>query len=285
MSASAVDVPECPVCLETLTAPILQCQGGHSLCSACSSALAPPNCPICRKPMTSMRNWTLEDIIEKAASAARAAAARGAPARAVKRACANAAAGCAYVFTAARDAEDHGRECIFRDMLCPLNAAFNNCFWIGKLKQMMDHFKQKHPSNCLVPGSETEVRGVREGHSARNVWLVAQGNMHFIVSMKTDPDGVDWVVQHIGSKKNANLYIYEIHVISKQDAARRAVFAERCTSDAEAADASFGAGRCAALPPRLVPHFAREGTLAFRFSVRKMPPAALAPNITNLTLV
>lgn len=64
-SRMSVNVPECPVCLDTLTAPILQCQGGHSLCSGCSRSLVPPNCPTCRKPMTTMRNWTLEDIIEK----------------------------------------------------------------------------------------------------------------------------------------------------------------------------------------------------------------------------
>lgn len=64
-SAMASNLPECPVCLETMSAPIFQCQSGHSLCNTCTTSLMPPVCPICRLPMTQMRNWQLEEIVLK----------------------------------------------------------------------------------------------------------------------------------------------------------------------------------------------------------------------------
>lgn len=60
-----MELPECPVCMETMSSPIFQCQSGHSLCNSCTNTLCPPICPICRQPMTQMRNWQLEDIIAK----------------------------------------------------------------------------------------------------------------------------------------------------------------------------------------------------------------------------
>lgn len=65
MGIAAIELPECPVCLEVMSSPIFQCQSGHSLCNTCTSNLCPPNCPICRQPMTQMRNWQLEDLISK----------------------------------------------------------------------------------------------------------------------------------------------------------------------------------------------------------------------------
>ncbi|VVD04531.1 unnamed protein product, partial [Leptidea sinapis] len=58
-------VPECPVCLNAMTVPIYQCTTGHSLCNDCTQKLSPPNCPICRQLITHMRNWALEEMIEK----------------------------------------------------------------------------------------------------------------------------------------------------------------------------------------------------------------------------
>lgn len=63
--AAAVNLTECPVCMENMFAPIFQCQTGHSLCKSCTESLDPSVCPICRQAMTQMRNWHLEEIIVK----------------------------------------------------------------------------------------------------------------------------------------------------------------------------------------------------------------------------
>lgn len=65
MGPVAVELPECPVCMDIMSAPIYQCQSGHSLCNSCTKVLVPSICPICRQPMTQMRNWQLEDLISK----------------------------------------------------------------------------------------------------------------------------------------------------------------------------------------------------------------------------
>lgn len=47
--ASGLDLPslfECPVCMDYALPPILQCQSGHIVCSACRSKLS--TCPTCR---------------------------------------------------------------------------------------------------------------------------------------------------------------------------------------------------------------------------------------------
>ena len=58
------DLLECPVCIEPiLSAPIHQCTNGHVVCNGCIAKLS--NCPICRNDSTLIRNFMLEEIIEK----------------------------------------------------------------------------------------------------------------------------------------------------------------------------------------------------------------------------
>ena len=58
------DLLECPVCIEPiLSAPIHQCTNGHVVCNGCIAKLS--NCPICRNDSTLVRNFMLEEIIEK----------------------------------------------------------------------------------------------------------------------------------------------------------------------------------------------------------------------------
>lgn len=58
-----LDQLECPVCNDTLRAPIFMCNGGHSICTDCRSRLS--HCPLCRKIMKNIRNYALESISEK----------------------------------------------------------------------------------------------------------------------------------------------------------------------------------------------------------------------------
>ena len=55
---------ECPVCIEPLlSVPVHQCINGHVVCNGCIAKLN--NCPICRSDSTLVRNFMLEEIIEK----------------------------------------------------------------------------------------------------------------------------------------------------------------------------------------------------------------------------
>lgn len=55
---------ECPICFEVpLTTPILLCQSGHLICSECRKRVN--QCGLCGKKFTSVRNYTVEGMIEK----------------------------------------------------------------------------------------------------------------------------------------------------------------------------------------------------------------------------
>ncbi|XP_053607938.1 E3 ubiquitin-protein ligase Siah1-like [Plodia interpunctella] len=257
LAAAALELPECPVCMETMSAPIFQCQSGHSLCSSCTRVLSPPNCPICRQPMTQIRNWQLEEIIAKA-----------------KVSCPNKNQGCVYTMVNC-DVEEHLKECIFREMDCPLGAVFGKCSWKGHLKMMIEHFKERHPAHCNISSdSEVELDNIKITEDDRHMFLVAQGKLLFIITMKIDTlqKMVYWAVQHIGGKKSAQQHVYEIHVSSKQDTRRKTVFIEHCFNDAIKADEVFRIGKCAVMPLDVLSHFIKDRKLSFRFFIKRMPP-------------
>ena len=51
---------ECPVCFDYALPPILQCQSGHIVCSACRPKLQ--CCPTCRGPLGNIRNLAMEKV-------------------------------------------------------------------------------------------------------------------------------------------------------------------------------------------------------------------------------
>lgn len=257
LAAVAVDLPECPVCMETMSAPIFQCQSGHSLCNSCTKTLCPPICPICRENMTQMRNWQLEEIIAKA-----------------KVPCPNKSSGCVYTMVNS-DLDDHLKECIFREMECPLGVVFGRCSWQGQLKEMMDHFKERHAANCNINSdTEVELNNVDVKEDDRHLYLISQGKMHFILTIKMDTlqKMAYWTIQHIGSKKVAKEHIYEIHITSNLDARRKVVFIEHCFNDSMKADEIFRLAKCAIIPLDSLKHFIKDKKLTFRFFVKRLPP-------------
>ncbi|KAM3964421.1 E3 ubiquitin-protein ligase sina-like [Aphomia sociella] len=243
--------------MEIMSAPIFQCQSGHSLCNTCTSTLCPPICPLCRQPMTQIRNWQLEEIIAKA-----------------KVPCPNKLFGCVYTMEYT-DVDEHLKQCIFREMDCPLGVVFGRCSWRGKLKEMMDHFKERHPVNCLVnTDADVELNGVDIKEDDRHMYLISQGKMLFIITMKIDTlqNMVYWAVQHIGSKNVARQHIYEIHVTSKKDSRRKTVFMEHCFNDALKADEVFRLGKCGIMPLDVLNHFIKDKKMSFRFFIKRIPP-------------
>ncbi|KJH52664.1 seven in absentia protein [Dictyocaulus viviparus] len=60
LEGQVLSVFECPVCLEYMLPPYLQCQAGHLVCGNCRPKLQ--CCPTCRGPTPSVRNLGLEKI-------------------------------------------------------------------------------------------------------------------------------------------------------------------------------------------------------------------------------
>lgn len=51
---------ECPVCLDTIPPPVLQCQNGHLLCIRCRARSE--RCPICRERYSMVRCLLAEQV-------------------------------------------------------------------------------------------------------------------------------------------------------------------------------------------------------------------------------
>ncbi|XP_047529844.1 E3 ubiquitin-protein ligase SIAH1-like [Vanessa atalanta] len=257
MGPVAVELPECPVCMDVMSAPIFQCQSGHSICNSCTRILLPPICPICRQAMTQMRNWQLEELISKATVP-----------------CPNRSSGCVYTMVST-DMEDHLKECIFREMACPLGIVFGRCSWTGKLKDILDHFKERHPNHCYMnTDNDININNISISVDERYMYLMPQGKFLFLLTFKVDTcqKMAYWVVQHIGSKKAAQQHVYGIHITSKQDDKRTVIFTDKCFNDAFDVNEIFRQARCGVMPLTMLSHFIKDGKLSFQFIVKKNQP-------------
>ena len=59
-------IPECPICLETMTAetPIYSCKNGHLVCGTCKPRVK--TCATCRSGKYIYRNTAVEQIVRRA---------------------------------------------------------------------------------------------------------------------------------------------------------------------------------------------------------------------------
>ncbi|CAJ0936431.1 unnamed protein product, partial [Mesorhabditis belari] len=100
-SAEVLSAFECPVCLEYMLPPYLQCQSGHLVCGNCRPKLQ----------------------LEKIANM-------------VKFPCKFSNSGCGSIFHH-YDKVDHEETCEFRSYSCPCPGA--SCRWQGALQEVMPH--------------------------------------------------------------------------------------------------------------------------------------------------
>lgn len=137
---------------------------------------------------------------------------------------------------------------------------------------MMTHFKERHPQNYIINiDSEVELNNVSTKEDDRFVYLVSQGNILFIITVKIDvlQKVVYWVIQVIGSKKVAQEHIYEIHIASKQDSRRKIIFIDHCFSNAITADEVYHIGKCAILPLNVFSQFIFNNKFSFKFFIKR----------------
>ncbi|CAK1547074.1 unnamed protein product [Leptosia nina] len=251
--ACSMEAPECPVCVQTMTVPIFQCQSGHSLCNRCTSKLRPPICPLCRQTMTQMRNWQLEELVSKSLVP-----------------CHNKQLGC--IFNVKLEGlEDHLKECIFRELNCPLGKVFGTCSWSGKLKELLAHFKERHPQNSNINiASDIIIPNVSVFNDCRHFLLFQSNKQIFFLSFKIDTVqkvGL-WLVQFMGTRTSAHQKIYEIHVTSQENIARKVTYIDHCVSDSTDANDVFRQGKCAVMPLNMMSHFISDSNIKFRCVIK-----------------
>ncbi|XP_041978517.1 E3 ubiquitin-protein ligase SIAH1-like [Aricia agestis] len=252
MPMTGLEVPKCPVCMDDMTSPIFQCQTGHSVCHACTKELVPSKCPLCSQVMTQMRNWQLEELVDKA-----------------KKECPNKAVGCGYIMNAS-EIDNHLKECIFREMNCPHGEIFGACSWSGKIKDLFEHFKSNHAENCRIRLDQESELKVNSSTDNRLMFMLSQGKYLFLFTIKIDTyqKMIYYVVQHIGIKKFAQQFVYEINIVSKKDSRRKVIFIDHCYSDTSDIKEIFSNGTCGIMPLGMFAHFVENDRITLKISIK-----------------
>lgn len=121
-----LDILDCNVCMEPLSAPIFQCCNGHYSCRECITRMG-FKCPACSESTGKIRNLGLEKIIES-----------------LRMRCKFSNQGCTDLLTLGLK-RLHEHRCLFSPYHCP--AA--QCRFHGPLKDFSNHFKDAHKSQTM----------------------------------------------------------------------------------------------------------------------------------------
>ncbi|KAK9941871.1 hypothetical protein M0R45_007564 [Rubus argutus] len=118
-------VLDCPICCETLTIPIFQCDNnGHIACSSCSSKIH--QCPSCSSPFGSSRCRAIEKVLESSTTS-----------------CRNSKYGCKETMTYDKKRE-HEKECMHLPCSCP----HSGCDFVASRKNLYKHFDTDHVNSA-----------------------------------------------------------------------------------------------------------------------------------------
>ncbi|XP_008197372.2 E3 ubiquitin-protein ligase SIAH1 [Tribolium castaneum] len=257
--ASQLDrVIMCPICLDTMTKPIIQCQTGHSMCGDCVKDNLVKNCPQCRGPISTTRNYQLEQIIENMP-------------RDLKCPCFFADKGCKYMLSPTEKA-DHEVECKNRKFLCEgRKFAKWKCEWFGNYGELEQHFKDVH-RNCMEYKMQTEMN-IRLDKDFKDVQIISffNGAQYFWYKFVVDValQRVFWVFQFIGPKKQAKNYYYEFEI--SNGPIRKFKVTEVCDNDVVKAEDLFRDEKCVSLSFNSVKSYLNDnGKLPIKFRIMAM---------------
>jgi hypothetical protein len=188
-------VLECPVCLDTMRAPILQCQNGHNICNVCKLKLR--NCPICRARFIETRSLALEKLSQR-----------------ILFPCANSERGCTKMQTI-QDITKHQISCLYRMHKCLLGHP-QSCSWEGLRTDILQHVKEKHEDRAFDTRSYRFSEYEHWKETMESAVLCTFSEEIFWLRNKTDSDKRKYyeAVQYIGPAENASKYRYEHHLVS-----------------------------------------------------------------------
>jgi hypothetical protein len=111
---------ECPVCLEIVTPPVVQCERGHHVCNHCWKRIT--SCPLCKRYRSGTRNYVAEAMVEK-----------------LPLPCKYRVDGCTKMMCQV-DKATHEKTCLFRTYTCLVD----DCNQAHSFKDMTVHLKTSH---------------------------------------------------------------------------------------------------------------------------------------------
>ncbi|CAH1968862.1 unnamed protein product [Acanthoscelides obtectus] len=249
----------CPICLETMKAPIVQCQIGHSMCRGCVSETNITKCPSCRSPLTNTRNYQLEQLIEGLSGM-------------LKIQCIYTKKGCKYTLSQS-EKEPHEYECRFRSFDCEGKKWANwNCQWKGDYAEIYKHFKDDHNNHTWMQYTTAANMKVNFNNDFMDVQIISffNGQQYFYYKHKLDVSKAKayWAFQLIGTKSQAKHYYYEFEI--HNDPVRKFKVTEMCQSDVEDVNKIFEEERCVVMSFRVLKNFLVNDELPFKFRIMSL---------------
>lgn len=172
-------VLECPVCLEYMTPPIIQCCVGHSFCQSCRNAIT--NCPTCRGEINDARNYPLEEIAQM-----------------VEYPCKYSKYGCTFT-TTSNNIKQHQASC----KNGPYKCFVENCTWENKYTMLVEHLKEVHKENILETSTVTYILDRSSDAEVYNYIVILNQNVFQIEFIKSE-DQFSWTVRVIDDNHDAN---------------------------------------------------------------------------------
>lgn len=248
-SAEVLSVFECPVCLDYMLPPYLQCQSGHLVCGNCRPKLA--CCPTCRGPVPSVRNLVLEKI-----------------ANTVLFPCKYSSSGCPMTMLHTEKV-DHEELCEFRPYCCPCPGA--SCKWQGSLEAVMPHLMKVHKSITTLQGEDIVFLATDINLPGAVDWVMMQScfGFHFMLVLEKQEkcDGHQMfyaVVQLIGSRKQADSFMYRLELSTHR---RRLCWEATPRSIHEGVAQAITQSDCLAFDTSTAQLFAENGNLGINVTI------------------
>lgn len=248
----------CPVCLDTMCKPIMQCERGHSMCGSCIVDNQIKICPYCRGDLSKpIRNHQLEDLIEGLNTV-------------LKISCAYSKKGCKYVLSS-KEKNSHELECRYRTFQCEGKKFVKwKCDWSGNLGDMYQHFKNAHNNHTWMEyRTEANIKiCFTNDFCDLQIINFHNGQNYFYYKHKVDvaKSKVYWIVQFVGMKSHAQHYYYEFEIY--KGPIQKLKYSDICVNDTENVDKLFETEKCVVMSFPTVKNFLNdEGELPFKFRI------------------
>jgi hypothetical protein len=188
-------VLECPVCMDAMRAPILQCQNGHNVCNVCKLKLR--NCPTCRAEFIETRNLALEKLSQR-----------------IRFPCANSQRGCIEKLSI-HNIMKHQISCPYQTHKCLLGHP-HSCPWEGLRTDILQHAKEIHEVYAFDTRLDRFSKYEDWKETMEGAVLCTLSEEIFLLRKKRDSDKRKYyeAVQYIGPAENASKYRFEHHLVS-----------------------------------------------------------------------
>ena len=202
---------ECPVCLDHISPPILQCLNGHILCKDCSERMSPKTCPTCREymPTKDNRNHQME---------------RMAITLGLLFPCKHRELGC-RVTSLLTEMATHDKCCPY-DKVQICQGLHPGCTWLGTVDQLVQHLIYDHKLLIIFGNRFAQKVDLNDPTRMTNSeqYIIKYANHYFIwcYNLTNESSNIyfKFYLLFIGEQKDANKFLYKYEMENQLNGSR-----------------------------------------------------------------